>query len=80
MILPQLWTQTYGINSATFTGSTLWNALTDEIKTCENAVAFKKEIMVWKRETVVVGCVDKVLFFYLFSFYGINILVVVGLN
>ena len=55
-------TQTYGINSGIFSGSTLRNALTEEIKTCENVVAVKE-----KAKTAVAGYLDKVLFI-IFSF------------
>ena len=50
VVLPRIRTQTHGINSVTFRGSILWNALTDETKICENVVAFKKKIVVWKGE------------------------------
>ena len=50
VILPQIKTQTHGVNSITFRGSILWNALSDDIKTCDNVVAFKKKVIAWKGE------------------------------
>ena len=35
----------HGVNSVTFRGSICWNALADDIKTCDNVVAFKKEML-----------------------------------
>ena len=46
--LPQIKTHTFGLNSVTFRGSILWNALGDDIKICENVAAFKKKIKTWK--------------------------------
>ena len=48
VMLPQIKTQKYGINSIAFRGSILWNALSDNIKTSENVAAFKKKIIGWK--------------------------------
>ena len=76
MMLPQIKTQTYGVNSITFRGSILWNALSDDIKTCDNVVAFRKKVIAWKGEVVAVNYIDKVFF----AFYRISILVVVGFN
>ena len=33
VMLPQIKTQTYGVNSITFRSSILWNALTEDVKT-----------------------------------------------
>ena len=46
----------------TFRGSILWDALADEIKTCDNVAAFKKNIIAWKGETVAVNYLVKMLF------------------
>ena len=50
MMLPQIKTQKYRINSIAFRGSILWNAINDDIKTSENVAAFKKKIIDWKGE------------------------------
>ena len=48
VMLPQIKTLKYGINSIAFRGSILWNALSDDIKTSENVAGFKKKIIGWK--------------------------------
>ena len=40
-------TISFGINSLTFRGSILWNAILDTIKSAENVVRFKKGIKAW---------------------------------
>ena len=40
--IPSVNTQRYGINSLSFRGSLLWNALSDEIKLTTSAKNFKK--------------------------------------
>ena len=41
----ELYQISHGVNSVTFRGSILWNALTDDITTCDNVVAFKKKML-----------------------------------
>ena len=45
--IPSVNTQCNGINSLSFRGSLLWNALSDEIKLTTSAKSFKKEIRHW---------------------------------
>ena len=66
VMLPQMKTQTYGVNSITFRGSILWNVFTDDIKTYDNVAAFKKDVIVWKGEVVTVNNIDKVFLFFVF--------------
>ena len=48
VMLLQMKTQTIGANSITFRGSTFSNALTDDLKTCDNIAVFKRKIIGWK--------------------------------
>ena len=45
--IPSVNSQRYGINSLSFRGSLLWNALSDEVKLTTSAKNFKKEILHW---------------------------------
>ena len=44
VMLPQIKTQTYGVNSITFRSSILWNTLTEDVKTCDNVAAFNSYV------------------------------------
>ena len=45
--LPSVSSQRYGINSLSFRGSLLWNALSDDLKLATSLVEFKQEIRCW---------------------------------
>ena len=45
--LPSVSSQRYGINSLSFRGSLLWNALSDDLKLTTSLVKFKQEIRCW---------------------------------
>ena len=45
--IPSVSSQRYGINSLSFRGSLLWNALSDDLKFTTSLLNFKKEIRCW---------------------------------
>ena len=54
--LPSARTVTYGTNSLQFKASLIWNGLPNDIKSCENVIAFKRKIKLWNGESCSCTC------------------------
>ena len=57
-MLPQTKTTTYGNDSLSFRGSTLWNSLPNDIKIATSVCSFKSYIKRWNGEIVIVRYVN----------------------
>ena len=69
--MPQIEARTFGTHSLTFSGSLLWNALSDDIRNCKNIAAFKKNLKPRKGQTAaenyVINRTSYFLIFYSFT-------------